>query len=74
VNAASGVAVEFGLGARDFLLVYFFTTTGINANLDQALSGLPGNATAGKNSGLRILNMLIPHLPRGVGHRGQRYG
>ncbi|MEJ2326993.1 MAG: sodium/glutamate symporter, partial [Chromatiaceae bacterium] len=30
---ATGVAVEFDLGARDVLLVYFFTTIGINASL-----------------------------------------
>jgi ESS family glutamate:Na+ symporter len=32
VYAVSGYAVEFELGARDFLLVYFFTTIGINAH------------------------------------------
>ena len=39
VYAASGVAVEFELGARDFLLVYFFTTIGINASLKDLLAG-----------------------------------
>ncbi len=39
VYASSGVAVEFELGARDFLLVYFFTTIGINASLKDLLSG-----------------------------------
>jgi len=39
VYAASGVAVEFSLGARDILLVYFFTTIGINASLKDLLSG-----------------------------------
>ena len=34
---ASGVAVEFNLGARDVLLVYFFTTIGINASLADLL-------------------------------------
>ncbi len=37
--AAAGVAVEFELGARDFLLVYFFTTIGINANLRDLMAG-----------------------------------
>jgi len=39
VYATSGVAVEFSLGARDILLVYFFTTIGINASLKDLLSG-----------------------------------
>ena len=39
VYASSGVAVEFELGARDFLLVYFFTTIGINASLKDLLAG-----------------------------------
>ena len=34
-----GVAVEFELAARDFLLVYFFTTIGINASLRDLLAG-----------------------------------
>ncbi|MEN8180340.1 MAG: sodium/glutamate symporter [Pseudomonadota bacterium] len=39
VYAFSGVAVEFDLQARDFLLVYFFTTIGINASLKDLLAG-----------------------------------
>ncbi len=39
VYAATGIAVEFDLVARDFLLVYFFTTIGINTNLKDLLSG-----------------------------------
>ena len=39
VYAATGVAVEFDLAARDFLLVYFFTTIGINASLKDLLTG-----------------------------------
>jgi ESS family glutamate:Na+ symporter len=35
----SGVEVEFELGARDVLLVYFFTTIGINASLTDLLNG-----------------------------------
>lgn len=34
-----GVEVEFNLEARDVLLVYFFTTIGINASLRDLLSG-----------------------------------
>ena len=42
VYAFSGVAVEFDLAARDILLVYFFTTIGINASLkDLAAGGRP---------------------------------
>ena len=39
VYIASGVEVEFDLGARDVLLVYFFTTIGINASLRDLLNG-----------------------------------
>ncbi len=39
VYAVSGVAVEYDLAARDFLLVYFFTTIGINASLKDLISG-----------------------------------
>ena len=42
VYAVSGVGVEFDLAARDVLLVYFFTTIGINASLKDLLAvGLP---------------------------------
>ena len=42
VYAFSGIAVEFELAARDILLVYFFTTIGINASLkDLAAGGRP---------------------------------
>ena len=39
VYAFSGIAVEFDLQARDVLLVYFFTTIGINASLSDLLAG-----------------------------------
>ncbi len=39
VYAMSGVEVEFELRQRDILLVYFFTTIGINASLKDLLSG-----------------------------------
>src|SRR5210317_648673 len=39
VSVASGVEVEFELTTRDVLLVYFFTTIGINASLKDLLSG-----------------------------------
>ncbi len=35
----SGVEIHFDLAARDVLLVYFFTTIGINASLKDLLSG-----------------------------------
>ncbi len=37
--AATGTAVEFDLQARDVLLVYFFTTIGINASFKDLLAG-----------------------------------
>lgn len=39
VYMLSGVEIEFELTARDVLLVYFFTTIGINASLKDLLSG-----------------------------------
>jgi ESS family glutamate:Na+ symporter len=39
VYLASGIEVEFDLAARDVLLVYFFTTIGINASLRDLLNG-----------------------------------
>ena len=39
VYSVSGVEVEFNLAARDVLLVYFFTTIGINASLGDMLRG-----------------------------------
>ena len=39
VYVLSGVEVEFELTTRDVLLVYFFTTIGINASLKDLLSG-----------------------------------
>jgi ESS family glutamate:Na+ symporter len=39
VYGLSGVEVEFELAARDFLLVYFFTTIGINASLRDLVAG-----------------------------------
>jgi ESS family glutamate:Na+ symporter len=35
----TGIEIEFNLQARDVLLVYFFTTIGINASLKDLLSG-----------------------------------
>ncbi|MEA3302878.1 MAG: sodium/glutamate symporter [Pseudomonadota bacterium] len=37
--AASGVEIEFDLEARDILLVYFFTTIGINSSLRDLIEG-----------------------------------
>ena len=39
VYAVSGVEIEFELKARDFLLVYFFTTIGINASIKDLIAG-----------------------------------
>jgi glutamate:Na+ symporter, ESS family len=39
VYMISGVSVEFDLRARDILLVYFFTTIGINASLKDLVTG-----------------------------------
>ena len=39
LHAFGGISVEFTLGARDILLVYFFTTIGINASFRDLLSG-----------------------------------
>ncbi|RKZ16828.1 sodium/glutamate symporter [bacterium] len=39
VHFGTGVTVEFNLAARDALLVYFFTTIGINASVKDLLSG-----------------------------------
>lgn len=39
IFAISGVAIEFDMSARDGLLVYFFTTIGINASLKDLFSG-----------------------------------
>jgi len=39
VYATTGVGVEFDLAARDVLLVYFFTTIGINASFKDLLAG-----------------------------------
>lgn len=39
IYATGNVAIEFELGARDFLLVYFFTTIGINASVRDLLAG-----------------------------------
>jgi ESS family glutamate:Na+ symporter len=39
VYGVSGVALDFELGARDTLLVYFFTTIGINASVRDLLAG-----------------------------------
>ncbi|MEA3456172.1 MAG: sodium/glutamate symporter, partial [Campylobacterota bacterium] len=35
----SGISIEFNMEARDVLLVYFFTTIGINANFSDLLRG-----------------------------------
>ena len=39
IYAFFDIAINFELGARDFLLVYFFTTIGINASIKDLLEG-----------------------------------
>ena len=39
IYATTDVAINFELGVRDFLLVYFFTTIGINASIRDLLEG-----------------------------------
>ncbi|MEH6813683.1 MAG: sodium/glutamate symporter [Motiliproteus sp.] len=39
VYLTTGVEISFDLAARDFLLVYFFTTIGINASIKDLLTG-----------------------------------
>lgn len=39
VYLTTSIVVEFDLATRDFLLVYFFTTIGINASVKDLLSG-----------------------------------
>ncbi|SDJ38050.1 glutamate:Na+ symporter, ESS family [Ferrimonas sediminum] len=39
IYALTSVEIEFSLGSRDVLLVYFFTTIGINASLSDLLKG-----------------------------------
>lgn len=39
VYAFTGIAVEFDLAARDYMLVFFFTTIGINAQIRDLLAG-----------------------------------
>jgi ESS family glutamate:Na+ symporter len=39
VHALTGVGIEFDLALRDFLLVYFFTTIGINASVRDLIAG-----------------------------------
>ena len=39
LHLTAGISVEFTLGARDVLLVYFFTTIGINASFRDLISG-----------------------------------
>lgn len=36
-----GIAIEFDLRARDFLLIYFFTTVGLNARISDLVRGGP---------------------------------
>ena len=39
IHFALGVTVEFDLKARDVMLVYFFTTIGLNSNIMDLVKG-----------------------------------
>jgi ESS family glutamate:Na+ symporter len=53
------ITVEFDLGARDFLLVYFFTTIGLNARLsDLVAGGKPLAILLGVTVGYMVLQNL----------------
>lgn len=39
IYAVSGIEIEFDLATRDILLIYFFTTIGINSSLRDLISG-----------------------------------
>lgn len=60
----SGQAIEFDLRARDFLLVYFFTTVGLNARISDLVRGGP---VLGILLALTIVYMFIQN---GVGFLG----
>jgi len=75
VVAATGRAVEFDLTARDFLLVYFFTTVGLSARISDLVKGGPILAlmlvlTAGFmviQAGIGLLSAVIFGLPSQAG-------
>ncbi len=75
VVAATGRAVEFDLSARDFLLVYFFTTVGLSARISDLVKGGPILAlmlvlTAGFmviQAGIGLLGAVIFGLPSQAG-------
>ena len=61
VVAATGRAVQYDLAARDALLVYFFTTIGLNARLDDLRRGGPVLAL------MLALTIVFMLLQSGVG-------
>lgn len=71
IVAMTGRAVEFDLSARDFLLVYFFTTVGLSARIGDLIKGGPILAimlalTAGYmviQAGIGILGAVLFGLP-----------
>jgi ESS family glutamate:Na+ symporter len=75
IVAATGRAVEFDLTARDFLLVYFFTTVGLSARISDLVKGGPILAlmlvlTAGFmviQAGIGLLGAVIFDLPSQAG-------
>ena len=75
IVAATGRAVEFDMTARDFLLVYFFTTVGMSARVGDLIKGGPILAlllvlTAGfmvVQAGIGFLGAVIFGLPSQAG-------
>ena len=55
----SGREIEYDLAARDFLLVYFFTTVGLNARISDLVKGGPILAIL---LGLTIAFMLVQNI------------
>ena len=63
VYVFADVAIDFELGSRDFLLVYFFTTIGINASLkDLAAGGKPLLILLGLTIGYMVLQNVLSIL------------
>ncbi|HHH38978.1 MAG TPA: sodium/glutamate symporter [Sedimenticola sp.] len=59
LHFSTGVGVEFDLADRDMMLIYFFTTIGINARLSDLVSGGKPLAIL---LGVTILYMLLQNL------------
>ncbi|WP_425053056.1 sodium/glutamate symporter [Psychromarinibacter sp. S121] len=64
IAITTGREIEFDLEARDLLLVYFFTTVGLNARFSQLISG---GRLLGILVGLTVLAMVLQNLVGAVG-------